>query len=168
METKEIIMLVATPLASGIIGYLLAYIRRMAETKVAEHEEREKVLQELLENYKEIAKKQEATATHLEQLDEKMAKLSTKMDNVANGGMSLLRDRIVQSCRVFIERGKITLTAKTNIQDLYHYYHDVFGGNGIGEYYYTEMNKLPVEDTPMVSSFKLTEEHHDTGINEHR
>lgn len=105
METKEIIMLVATPLASGIIGYLLAYIRRMAETKVAEHEEREKVLQELLENYKEIAKKQEATATHLEQLDEKMAKLSTKMDNVANGGMSLLRDRIVQSCRVFIECG---------------------------------------------------------------
>lgn len=164
MENKEIIMLVATPLASGIIGYLLAYIRHMAETKVAEHEEREKVLQELLENYKEIAKKQEATTTHLKQLDEKMAKISTKMDDVTNGGVSLLRDRIIQSCRVFIERGKITLTAKTNIQDMYYYYHDVFGGNGIGEYYYTEMNKLPVEDTPMVSSLKFEEEHHDTGV----
>lgn len=168
MENKEIIMLVATPLVSGIIGYLLAYIRRMAETTVAEHKEREKVLQELLENYKEIAKKQKVTTTHLEQLDEKMTKLSTKMDDVTNGGVSLLRDRIIQSCRVFIERGKITLTAKTNIQDLYHYYHDVFGGNGTGEYYYTEMNKLPVEDTPMVSSLKFAEEHHDTGINEHR
>lgn len=168
MENKEIIMLVATPLASGIIGYLLAYIRHMAETKVAEHEEREKVLQELLENYKEIAKKQKVTTTHLEQLDEKVTKLSAKMDDVANGGMSLLRDRIVQSCRVFLERGKITLTAKTNIQDMYHYYHDIFGGNSIGEYYYTEMNKLPIEDTPMVSSFKYTEEHHDTGTNEHR
>ena len=167
MENKEIIMLVATPLTSGIIGYLLAYIRHMAETKVAEHEKREKVLQELLENYKEIAKKQKVTTTHLEQLDEKMTKLSTKMDDVTNGGVSLLRDRIIQSCRVFIERGKITLTAKTNIQDLYHYYHDVFGGNGTGEYYYTEMNKLPVEDTPMVSSVKFAEEHHDTGINEH-
>ena len=167
MENKEIIMLVATPLASGIIGYLLAYIRHMAETKVAKREEHEKVLQELLENYKEIAKKQKVTTTHLEQLDEKMTKLSTKIDDVTNGGVSLLRDRIIQSCRVFIERGKITLTAKTNIQDLYHYYHDVFGGNGIGEYYYTEMNKLPVEDTPMVSSLKFAEEHHDTGINEH-
>ena len=164
MENKEIIMLVATPLTSGIIGYLLAYIRHMTETKVAEHKEREKVLQELLENYKETAKKQEATTAHLEQLDKKMAKISTKMDNVANGGVSLLRDRIIQSCRVFIERGKITLTAKTNIQDLYHYYHDVFGGNGIGEYYYIEMNKLPVEDTPMVSSLKFEEEHHDTGV----
>ena len=167
MENKEIIMLVATPLASGIIGYLLAYIRHMAETKVAEREEREKVLQELLENYKEIAQKQKVTTTHLEQLDEKMTKLSTKMDDVTNGGVSLLRDRIIQSCRVFIERGKITLTAKTNIQDMYYYYHDVFGGNGIGEYYYTEMNKLPVEDTPMVSSLNFAEEHHDTGINEH-
>ena len=70
-------------------------------------------------------------------------------DTLKQSIKSILRDRIIQSCRVFVERGSINLTAKENICEMYKWY-TAMGGNGTCKYYFTEMDNLPVENTPTV------------------
>ena len=88
--------------------------------------------------------------------------LKIGVDRICQGGLVLLRDRIIQSCRAFIERGSITITARNNIRDMYKCYHDEFGGNGDGEYFFDEMMNLPIDqDVPIVSPFDVGGGHSD-------
>ena len=78
------------------------------------------------------------------------------VDRICQCGLVLLRDRIIQSCWAFMERGSITITARNNIRDMYKCYHDEFGGNGDGEYFFDEMMNLPIDqDVPIVSPFDV-------------
>ena len=96
------------------------------------------------------------------EMRQELKELRVSVNRIASGGLVLLRDRIIQSCRAFIERGKITITARNNIRDMYKCYHDEFNGNGDGEYYYNEMMGLPIDqDVPIVSNFPLGGEVYD-------
>ena len=66
------------------------------------------------------------------------------VDRICQGGLVLLRYRIIQSCWAFMERGSTTITARNNIRDMYKCYHDEFGGNGNCEHFYDEMMKLQI------------------------
>ena len=151
VDQDTIIALVVGSAVTGIVGYALAYVKYLVVNKAKKHEEKEKFFEEIkvanqqnIENFKQVSE-------HLQKMDANFKLMNKKIDSVAKGGMTLLRDRIIQSCRVFCERGSISLTAKTNIQDMYHYYHNVFGGNGVGEYYYNKMMRLPVDDNVITS-----------------
>lgn len=157
MTEHEIWMLILAPLFSGLVGFLLCYVKYKAVNKVNDLDEKEKAFHLLVDNYEKMTTQMQAQAETNKKLQERLDELSTKLDNIAGGGVALLRDRIIQSCRVFIERGSITLAAKTNIQDMYYFYHDVFHKNSIGEYYYMEAMKLPVVDNVMVPHMP---EHH--------
>jgi len=66
------------------------------------------------------------------------------VDRICQCGLVLLRDRIIQSCWAFMERGSITITARNNIRDIYKCYHDEFSGNGNCEHFYDEMMNLQI------------------------
>lgn len=85
-------------------------------------------------------------------MDEKFEKIKTDMEKytsrinkVIDGGLALLRDRILQSCRNFIEKGSTSYVARENITEMYKAYHN-YGGNGVVTRYYEEFMKLPVLD----------------------
>ena len=157
MTQETISTSIVAALATGIVGYLLAYLKHFAVNKVNAYDEKERVFNQLLDNYQKTVERQDKIVAHLEQLDKKMNDLEDKMANIAGGGLAILKDRIIQSCRYFIERGSIPLAEKTNIQDMYHYYHDIFGGNGTGQYYFELMMKLPVDASPIVSAVHFDE-----------
>lgn len=134
---------------SAVAGYIKGYVDKYSKTSAR----KEATFNELVKTNKELLKQNEDNARRIEEI-------SKVIQNITNGSKVLLRDRIIQSCRVFIERGHINHVAKNNIAEMYHWYHDELGGNGLGELYYQKMMELPVmdEDVPFVSSLHLGKE----------
>ena len=154
MGTEQVIAMLAT----AVIGFFSGRLQKMADKHGEEVERRERAFLEMRENQRRLlewqAKMEEQNAkTHKE-----LEHLRSEIKRISNGELVLLRDRIIQSCRTFIKRGRITITARNNIKSMYKSYHDDFGGNGDGEYYFCEMMKLTVDnDVPMVSPFPTQE-----------
>ena len=80
------------------------------------------------ERQAEMAKEQEIRAT---------------LALVSVGIMSVLRDRILQSCRYYIGKGSIESLSLENITKMHDSY-KALGGNGLCDHQYEELQKLPV------------------------
>lgn len=141
-------------LAAAALSYLTGRAQAKAKKNDEKKEEQEKLLQEMADNYKRLIDGQEELLEHYKEIKLELRDVKRSNKRLKEGGLVLLRDRIIQSCRVFIERGSVTLTARNNIRDMYKVYHDEFDGNGDGEYYFTQMEKLPIDDIPIVSSIR--------------
>lgn len=107
-----------SPLAIIFIGKYLDYKIESHQKKRAE----EKAI--------EYAKEQEMAAT---------------IEAMKEGLLAMLRDRILQSCRYFIERGKIDPLILENITKMHDSY-KTLGGNGLCDRQYAEVQKLPLEN----------------------
>ncbi len=156
MTAEQILMLLATAALSFFSG--------RAQSMANKHDEavakKEQLFLEMMENQKKFIAWQEEINQQNAEMKREIKGLKIGVDRICKGGLVLLRDRIIQSCRAFIERGSITITARNNIRDMYKCYHDEFNGNGDGEYYYNEMMALPVDqDVPIVSHFAAGGEH---------
>ena len=134
---------------SGIAGYVRGYVSQYNKN----NREREELLRQLVEQNQKIAQWHTENIERDEKLRRDLEHLAATVKHITNGGKVLLRDRIIQSCRVFIEKGQINTVAKSNIVEMYHWYHDELKGNGMGELFFNKMMELPVidDDLPIVS-----------------
>lgn len=141
---------------SGAAGYIKGYIDKYSKTSA----NKERQFKELLENNKRLLEQNEKNKKRDDELQRQFDEMSTMVQHIANADKVLLRDRIIQSCRVFIERGCVSRMARNNISEMYHWYHDELHGNGLGEIYYQRMMDLPLvdEDMPIVSKMNLNED----------
>lgn len=156
MTTEQILMMIFTAVLSFLSGRAQIMANRHDEATAR----KEAQFQQLIEQQKEFADWQEKIASQVAELDKNLNNISHCADRLKEGGLILLRDRIIQSCRIFIERGSITMTARNNIREMYKVYHDEFDGNGDGEYYFKWMMKLPIDaDVPLVSHFECGGKH---------
>ena len=152
MTIEQILIIVFTALLSFFSGRAQSMANRHDEAVA----KKEQLFAEMMENQKKFLAWQEEINKQNAEMSREIKELNTCVNRIAKGGLVLLRDRIIQSCRAFIERGPITITARNNIRDMYKCYHDEYGGNGDGEYYYSEMMSLPVDqDVPIVSHFDI-------------
>ena len=158
MTTEQILIMLAT----AALSFFSGRAQSMANRHDAAVEAKEKLFQDMLENQKQFIAWQEEINKQNAEMRKELKELRECMNRIASGGLALLKDRIIQSCRAFIERGKITITARNNIRSMYKCYHDDFNGNGDGEYYFNEMMALPVDpDVPIISHFSLGGESYD-------
>jgi hypothetical protein len=67
------------------------------------------------------------------------------MERITDSDLILLKDRILQYCRYFINKGEISLGARENITEMYHCY-EKMGGNGTGKLIYEQTMKLKIND----------------------
>lgn len=158
MTAEQILIMLATAVLSFFSG--------RAQSMANKHDEavakKEQLFLEMLENQKKFIAWQEEINNQNTEMKREIKSLQNGVDRICRGGLVLLRDRIIQSCRAFIERGSITITARNNIRDMYKCYHDEFGGNGDGEYFFDEMMNLPIDqDVPIVSPFDVGGGHND-------
>ena len=107
-----------SPLAIIFIGKYLDYKIESHQKKRAE----EKAI--------EYAKEQEMAAT---------------IELMKMGLMAMLRDRIIQSCRFFIDKGSIDPLILENITKMHDSY-KALGGNGLCNRQYAAVLKLPLEE----------------------
>ena len=159
MTLEQVWAVVVTAVITGLVGFVFGYLRDTNNEHKAEQHRREKQFNELIESNREVLAELKTLQEKYDRLNSEVLDLKQKLIHMVSGGKVLLRDRIIQSCRVFIERGSITLTAQVNIKDMFHWYHDELNGNGTAEYYFKKMMKLPVvDDEPLVSHINLDSE----------
>ena len=156
MNVEQFIIIAFTALLSFLSGRAQNIASRHDEESAKKQEQ----FQHIIEQQREFSLWQANITKQIKELDRKLGLISICTDRLRDGGLILLRDRIIQSCRIFIERGAIPITARNNIRDMYKCYHDEFNGNGDGEYYFKEMMELPVDqDVPIVSHFDVGGSH---------
>lgn len=74
------------------------------------------------------------------------AKASTDKQKYMEDGMqALLRDRIMQACNYYMDKGWMPIYARENIQHMYEAYHGL-GGNGTVTELVNRTNTLPFEE----------------------
>lgn len=142
---------VITATITGLVGYIFGYVKDTTKEKkeVAKHKhelelKRETTIQNLVQQQKELFDQYTNITAQIEGL-------AKTVEHVTNGEKVLLRDRIIQACRVFIEKGYVTLSARANIVDMYKWYHEELGGNGLGETYFKRMIALEIIDDGVVT-----------------
>lgn len=74
----------------------------------------------------------------------RLAKKVEEQENVKDGILAILHDRLYQLCQYYLGQGAITPNALKNVEYLYHSYHSL-GGNGTGTELYTRVTKLPLD-----------------------
>lgn len=145
MTFEQIVILAIGAFITAVVHAMVSNFQKMHEQQQEEQRERDKTVDDLVEKVEDVAE----NFKQIEELHGDIRDLSLQLDVLKQSIKSILRDRIIQSCRVFVERGSITLTAKENICEMYKWY-TAMGGNGICKHYFTEMDNLPVENTPTV------------------
>ena len=75
----------------------------------------------------------------------KEQEMATTIELMKMGLLSMLRDRILQSCRFFIDQGKIDPLVLENITKMHDSY-KALGGNGLCDRLYSKVQDLPLEE----------------------
>ena len=165
MTFEQIVALAIGAFITASVGALVSYIKDLHAKHEEEQADKDRTIQELIDCNKTISKRVDYYEKQFDELRKNMEKISNQINLITYSGMAILRDRIIQSCRVFIERGSVSLVARDNISEMYKWYHEL-GGNGTGKYYYDELMKLPVDDTPSTPNINYSVIHNST-INAH-
>lgn len=129
---------------TGAVGAIFSFAKEIRLKHEQEQDEKNETIRILMEREEKAQEWRKKTEERLADLMADNKKLFKHIENMTEADKAILRDRIVQSCRVFLERGSITLAARDNIRSMYKWY-SLMGGNGIGEYYYTQAMKLEVD-----------------------
>lgn len=74
----------------------------------------------------------------------RLAKKVEEQENVKDGILAILHDRLYQLCQYYLGQGAITPNALKNVEYLYRSYHSL-GGNGTGTELYTRVTQLPLK-----------------------
>lgn len=80
------------------------------------------ILMTIWDNYRlkiKIEKLRRDMDLHFDRYNEDIIKFGSSLKRMKNAGKSLFKDRLIQSCRFFIEQEKINYVAKENIKELY-------------------------------------------------
>ena len=74
----------------------------------------------------------------------RLKKRYKEQDDLKEGVIAMLHDRLYQSCMYFIEQGEIPLSALKNIEHIYKAYSKL-GGNGTGTELFERARELPLK-----------------------
>ena len=91
------------------------------------------------ESYREKRAEEKAQELAKEQ------EMAAKIELMQMGLLATLRDRILQSCRFYIEKGNIDPLVLENITKMHDSY-KALGGNGLCDHQYEAIKNLPLEE----------------------
>lgn len=136
---------VITAVVSGAVGFAWGIVKDKKHEHDQEQKDREKMFQDLIETNKALVEWKREKDEDIRSIFVALDKISAKMRHIAAGGLSILRDRIIQGCIHFNEQGHISIVARENIKSMHDSYKE-FGGNGICDTYYNKMLALPLTE----------------------
>lgn len=137
--------LVAT-LITAIKEVILWVLSRRAKVADDEREDsKEDYKSELSNLSKSIQTQNEKYDELLEKLSEHITLLETSLNKLTISNKLLLKDRIEYIALSYIEKGKISYSARKNLHDLWDVYHYEFGGNGDLDDIMSRIDHLPLD-----------------------
>jgi len=148
MDWLQIIMALVTAAIGAIVPWWLQRITTKMDAREAERIKHEQDIMRRLENLElALMEMQTAESERLAREQERIAQEETRMHEFARfreGMQAVLRDRISQSRRYFVEKGYIPQYEYENFQAMYEAYH-ALGGNGMATKAYNDISALPFE-----------------------
>lgn len=135
-------------ITAGLIGLAKVVLSFLYEQKLKAEKEQEKkdqIISMLLSNNKELMAWRKDMEKENAVLHQELCNINRKMERITDSDLILLKDRIYQICKHFINKGEIPLSARESITEMYNCYAKM-GGNGTGKLIYEQMMKLKINE----------------------
>jgi hypothetical protein len=134
-----------TTVLVGLSKVVFSFLREQKLKYEEEQKKKDQIISMLIENNKELMAWRKDIEKENNGLRDELRNINNKMERITDSDLILLKDRILQSCRYFINKGEISLGARENITEMYHCY-ERMGGNGTGKLIYEQTMKMKIKD----------------------
>lgn len=136
-------------LVAGLFGVVMWYLQKQEKQGKVRDEDTKKRLEMIQANTAKLAD-HDALIMSLSHLAKE---LKTANDQNSEGVKVLMRYMLQRYHAAYMMRGFITSHEKQEFLEAYHVYHDK-GGNGTGESWMREVDRLPVrDDVPVINPY---------------
>lgn len=142
---SEIWGVVITTVVVGIVRYMYSLFKDIKTKNKQEQLTQNNLLHALAKNNEELVSWKKDIDDNNVRLQQKLQSIDQTIQKITHSDIVLMKDRILQTCRCYISKGYITLSARENLTEMYHCYKDM-GGNGTGKLLYEQAIQLPVKD----------------------
>ena len=119
MDIEQIWAVTISAVVTGVVTYLFAFIKEQTKKHNEETQRKEEVLKCLIETNKEILTWRKNTEENIKTLKETVNNIDKHLSLIKNGGMAILRDRIIQAHSYYTAKGHIPLAALESIEACY-------------------------------------------------
>lgn len=135
MDFSELLDLQA--IVSGVVLAICGCIVKYYSNKIAKYRAE---LEEKEEARIKASKKQ------IEDIEKAVRNINKRIDVIAQAGVLLYRERILQTCKHEIKKGYTDFMTRENVTSMYEMYHEL-GGNGLVTKYYNEYMSIQVSES---------------------
>ena len=146
INLSEIWGAVITTVVAGLIKFMYSFLKEQRDKHEQEQRTKNNIIAALMKNNEELIEWRKDIEEKNSRIEQELISINSQIKKINHSDLILMKDRILQSCRYFISKGYITMSARENITEMYDCYKDM-GGNGVGKMMYEHAMKLPVKDT---------------------
>ena len=134
-----------TTIVGGIIRVIFSFLKEQKQKHEDEQKAKDAIIDALMKNNQELLEWRRAMEVENQLLKKELQAILYQIKQITDSDLIILKDRIIQSCRFFIGKGSITMSARENIADMYSCYKEM-GGNGTCKIVFEEAMKLEISD----------------------
>lgn len=141
----EIWGVIITSVVGGLIKYMYTFLKELREKHAQEQKTKNNIINALMKNSEELIEWRRDIDEKNLRIEQELQSINQQVQKTAHSDLILMKDRILQTCRYFLSKGYITISARETITEMYHCYQDM-GGNGTGKLVYEQAMALPIKD----------------------
>lgn len=141
----EVWGVVITTVVVGLIKYMYTFLKELRAKHDQEQRTKNNIIDALMKNSSELVEWRKDIEEKNQRIEQELQSINRQVQKTAHSDLILMKDRILQTCRYFLSKGYMTLSARESITEMYHCYQDM-GGNGTGKLLYEQAMALPIKD----------------------
>lgn len=152
----EVWGVIITGIVAGLIKYMYTFLKELRTKHAQEQKTKNNIIDALMKNSSELVEWRKDMEEKNQRIEQKLQSINTQVQKITHSDLILMKDRLLQTCRYFLAKGYMTISARENITEMYHCYHEM-GGNGTGKLLYEQAIDLPVKDMPIPDGVIIVE-----------
>ena len=149
---------------TGIIAALVKAIFSMFKEQKEKHEREEQMKTQILSQLMETNKELVTWKNHIDEKNEnieiELRNLGAQIDYISTANLLLMKDKIIHTCKYYINKGEIPLSVRDNLIEMYQCYQNM-GGNGTGKIMFEQAMNLQVTNVVMLESHQEGVDYHE-------
>lgn len=158
----EVWGVVITTVVVGLIKYMYTFLKELRAKHDQEQRTKNNIIDALMKNSGELVEWRKDIEEKNQRIEQELQSINRQVQKITHSDLVIMKDRILQTCRYFLSKGYITLSARENITEMYHCYQDM-GGNGTGKLVYEQAMNLPIKDNHIPDEVIIVETAEDGG-----
>lgn len=136
---------IITTVIAGIIKVVFSTLKEQKEKHEREEKEKAEIIKALVTYNKELVQWREKVESESNALRSEIQTLNNRVALITKADIIILKDRIINLCKTFINKGYILLSYREHLTEMYNSY-TAMGGNGSGKIMYEYVMTLPIKD----------------------